>query len=86
MLNILLKQPIVVNKNINDYCKTTTNEFIQKVIKKHTLDKNKITFNLSNVSDNDDDNNNKKVLLYGSLFISVSIISFFLQKYFLRNK
>jgi hypothetical protein len=69
--------PLILNKNLRDYCRNSTNESIKKIIERHNSEKDKPKIKINN---NDDDNNPVFNLLDFIFFLSVSSIAFFLYK------
>ena len=73
------KIPQVMNKNLYEYCKKSTEESIKKITEKNNLERNKpkIKFLLNN----NDDSGKPEFNFYGFLaFLSISTIGFLIYK------
>jgi hypothetical protein len=68
----LMRNPIYVNKTLQDYCKKTTEESIRKLNEKYNLERNK-----PKIKNTFDDNNKPEFNYFGFLlFLSITIFSF----------
>jgi len=80
MLSFMTKRPIYFNKNLSDYCTSSTNESIRKIIEKLKLERSKPKIK---VSFNDDDDNSEKPELnffHFIAFLSISYGTYFFYK------
>jgi hypothetical protein len=69
----------LINKNLHDYCRKTTEESIKKITDKYNLERNKPKIN--NPLPENDDSGKPEFNFYGLLaFLSVSTIAFLIYK------
>lgn len=77
MLSCFVKSQMIINKDLSDYCKKTTNESIQKITEKYKLER--IKPKISKFGDNDDEKP-KFNFLNLLIFLSISTITIYFYK------
>lgn len=71
------KIPIKTNKNLVEYCKSSTQQSVKKLIEKYNLERNIVKIN-NPLEDNND--NKPKINYIFLIFLSVSTMGYFLYK------
>jgi hypothetical protein len=74
----VMRNPIIFNKSLQDYCKKINEESIRKLSERYNLEKNKPK--IKNLLENDDSNNPNYNYFSIIIFLSITMFSFSFYK------